>query len=75
MAAEPVGPYNEATMLAGNVDGVSPDEKIAVASLHAIKDFARMRPTVYLPTHDPQAGERLNNRQCVVVRGCIDTQT
>ena len=29
--------YNETTMLDGKVDGVSPDEKISVAALRAIK--------------------------------------
>lgn len=57
--------YNETTMLDGKVDGVSPDEKISVAALRAIKHFARTRPTVYLPTHDPQAGDRLKNRQAL----------
>ncbi len=66
--------YNEATMLDGKVDGVSPDEKVSVATLRAINDFARSRPTVYLPTHDPQSGDRLKNRRCVEVRGRIDTQ-
>jgi len=64
--------YTEATMLAGKVDGVSPDENISAATLRAIKEFARSRPTVYLPTHDPQASDRLKNRQCVEVQDRID---
>jgi N-acyl homoserine lactone hydrolase len=53
--------YNESLMLAGRVDGVSPDERTSSATLDAIKRFARSRPTVYLPTHDPQSAARLAN--------------
>ena len=55
--------YNESLMLAGRVDGVSPDERISRATLDAIKGFARGRPTVYLPTHDPQSFARLAGRR------------
>ncbi len=41
--------YTEALMLAGKIDGVSPDERAARATLRAIQNFARTRPTVYLP--------------------------
>ncbi len=57
--------YNEALMLAGRVDGVSSNERISRATLDAIKSFTRSRPTVYLPTHDPQSGSRLANRRIV----------
>jgi N-acyl homoserine lactone hydrolase len=57
--------YNEALMLAGKVDGVSPDDKVSQATLNAIANFARAQPTVYLPTHDPDAAARLAKRQVV----------
>ena len=57
--------YNEKLMLASRVDGVSPDEHVSSATLDAIKGFARSRPTVYLPTHDPQSAARLANRSLV----------
>jgi N-acyl homoserine lactone hydrolase len=57
--------YNEHLMLAGKVDGVSADERISGATLHAIKSFTQSRPTVYLPTHDPQSGLRLTNQRLV----------
>jgi glyoxylase-like metal-dependent hydrolase (beta-lactamase superfamily II) len=57
--------YNEALMLAGKVDGVSSDDAVSGATLKAIAAFAQFRPTVYLPTHDPQSGSRLANRQVV----------
>jgi glyoxylase-like metal-dependent hydrolase (beta-lactamase superfamily II) len=57
--------YNESMMLAGRVDGVSPDERVSSASLATIRTFANERPTVYLPTHDPESGTRLAGR-CIV---------
>jgi glyoxylase-like metal-dependent hydrolase (beta-lactamase superfamily II) len=54
--------YNEELALAGKVDGVSPDERISSATLGAIRRFAEERPTVYLPTHDPQSAIRLMRR-------------
>jgi N-acyl homoserine lactone hydrolase len=52
-------------MLAGRVDGVSPDERTASATLTAIRSFSQAYPTVYLPTHDPQSATRLANRRLV----------
>jgi len=52
--------YLESTMLNGTIDGVSPNESEAGATLAAIREFCEQRPTVYLPTHDPQSAERLN---------------
>jgi glyoxylase-like metal-dependent hydrolase (beta-lactamase superfamily II) len=57
--------YNEHLMLGGKVDGVSADDRISSATLHAIKSFTQSQPTVYLPTHDPQSGVRLANRRLV----------
>jgi glyoxylase-like metal-dependent hydrolase (beta-lactamase superfamily II) len=55
--------YNQALMLAGKLDGVSADERVCGATLDAIKNFVTSRPTVYLPTHDPAAADRLANRR------------
>ena len=55
--------YTEALMLAGQIDGVSADDGMALATLDAIKRYAAERPTVYLPTHDPESAERLSNRR------------
>ena len=59
--------YLEATMLNGAVDGVSPDETAAKATLAQIRQLCSSGPTVYLPTHDPQSGERLAARRAVSV--------
>jgi N-acyl homoserine lactone hydrolase len=55
--------YTEALMLAGKVDGVSPDARVSAATLSAIRHFALQRPTVYLPTHDPDSGARFAARK------------
>jgi N-acyl homoserine lactone hydrolase len=57
--------YLETTMLHGTVDGVSPDEATAKATLARIRQLCAGRPTVYLPTHDPQSGARLVARRAV----------
>ncbi len=61
--------YAERDMLAGDVDGVSADYAIAQATLRALQQLAANRPTVYLPTHDPESETRLSNRR---LAGWID---
>jgi N-acyl homoserine lactone hydrolase len=55
--------YTEELMLAGRLDGVSAAEQVSGATLNAIRRFAQSRPTVYLPTHDPLAADRLASRR------------
>ena len=57
--------YTEAAMLAGQIDGISPNAKVTAGTLAAIRQFAAERPTIYLPTHDPESGARLAARQVV----------
>ena len=57
--------YLESTMLRGTVDGVSPDETVAAATLARIREFCSQRPTVYLPAHDPHAAQRLRQSRSV----------
>jgi N-acyl homoserine lactone hydrolase len=57
--------YSEALMLDGAIDGVTPDLRAARDTLHRIREFTRQQPVVYLPSHDPEAGERLEARQVV----------
>lgn len=59
--------YNEELMLAGKLDGVSADEQVSGATLDTIRRFTQSRPTVYLPTHDPQADGRLAKRQVAAI--------
>ncbi len=55
--------YLESTMLRDTVDGVSPDEAMAAATLARIREFCTRRPAVYLPAHDPDAAQRLRERR------------
>jgi glyoxylase-like metal-dependent hydrolase (beta-lactamase superfamily II) len=57
--------YDERLMLAGCVDGVSPDDDLAAATLRAIRQFARSRRMIYLPTHDPESAARLTSHTYV----------
>ena len=57
--------YTEQLMLEQAVDGVSPDEKIAAQTLKRILAYTQANPTVYLPSHDSEAKERLAQRQVV----------
>lgn len=59
--------YLESTMLSGVVDGVSRDESAAKGTLAQIRALCAARPTVYLPTHDPNSAERLAARRTVYV--------
>ena len=57
--------YTEALMMAGKVDGVTADAAVSGATLSTIRHFALQRPTVYLPTHDPDSSVRFATRQVV----------
>jgi hypothetical protein len=52
-------------MLAGALDGVAADEQAARATLRAINTFVQQTPTVYLPSHDPDAARRLAERETI----------
>jgi N-acyl homoserine lactone hydrolase len=54
--------YTEQLMLEQAIDGVSPDETIARATLDRVKRFVLETPAVYLPSHDPDAAQRLATR-------------
>jgi glyoxylase-like metal-dependent hydrolase (beta-lactamase superfamily II) len=55
--------YTEQLMLAGTPDGASPDPGRARQTLARIRQLTAQRPTVYLPTHDPEATTRLERGQ------------
>jgi N-acyl homoserine lactone hydrolase len=57
--------YTERLMLDGVADGVSPDPAQARTSLDRIRRLTEQRPTVYLPSHDPESQARLAARQVV----------
>jgi glyoxylase-like metal-dependent hydrolase (beta-lactamase superfamily II) len=51
--------YNQHLLLAGKVDGVSPDVAISRQTLSHIVALAKEQPLVYLPSHDPDGAKRL----------------
>ncbi len=58
--------YTQELMLKEQIDGVSNDRQIARRTLENIHAFCRLRPTVYLPSHDPDTPDRLANLQLAV---------
>ena len=59
--------YTEQLMVDQVLDGVSPNAKPAHQTLARIREYVQSTPTVYLPTHDPKAVERLATRQLVTL--------
>jgi N-acyl homoserine lactone hydrolase len=57
--------YTERLLVEDALDGVAPDPKAARETMARIRELAAERPTVYLPAHDPEAGERLEQRRPV----------
>jgi N-acyl homoserine lactone hydrolase len=57
--------YTQALMLAGRADGVAPRRSLALETLARIRRLAAERPTVYLPSHDPDSARRLGARETV----------
>ena len=51
--------YSQDNLLAGRVDGISPNAAIARDTMARLAALAAERPTVLLPTHDPDAADRL----------------
>ena len=57
--------YSQLLMLDEAVDGVAPDEQTSRQTLRRIHAYTQQVQTVYLPSHDPEARERLFQRQTV----------
>jgi glyoxylase-like metal-dependent hydrolase (beta-lactamase superfamily II) len=55
--------YTEQLMVDQAVDGVAPDEEAARTTLERVLGYVAERPTVYLPSHDPDSARRLSVRQ------------
>ena len=60
--------YTERALVEGRVDGVSPSEAVSLRTMQTVLRLAQERPTVYLPTHDPEAGNRLANAVTIPVK-------
>ena len=61
--------YSEASLVAERLDGISPNESVALATLARLKAFAAARPAVFVFAHDPLSAERLARRQTLVRAG------
>jgi N-acyl homoserine lactone hydrolase len=59
--------YTQQLMLSQSVDGVAADEALALQTLQRILEYTKVTPTVYLPSHDPEAAQRLGARKEGVV--------
>lgn len=60
--------YTQRLMLDGTADGVTDDPATARRTLGLIRELAAARPTVYLPSHDPDAARRLAAGEAAPVR-------
>jgi glyoxylase-like metal-dependent hydrolase (beta-lactamase superfamily II) len=57
--------YTQKALIEGQVDGVSPNEVVSLRTMQRIMRLAQERPMVYLPSHDPESGNRLVNAATV----------
>lgn len=55
--------FSEEQLVHGTVAGICADTGAAVETLWWLREFARTRSTVYLPTHDAASGQRLGDLQ------------
>ena len=51
--------YTQRALVGGQVDGVSPSEAVSLRTMQSVLRLAQEHPTVYLPSHDPESGDRL----------------
>jgi len=54
--------YNQQLLLAGKIDGVSPNVAVSHQTINQIVALGKERPLVYLPSHDPESEHRLLNQ-------------
>ena len=59
--------YTAELLLAGKPDGIGPDPQKQQETHQRILAYATQNPTVYLPSHDPEAQKRLAHRAIVPV--------
>lgn len=53
--------YSQEQVLMNELAGVNADYKLTAKTYQNIVDYCRLRKTIYLPTHDENAGQRLLN--------------
>ncbi len=55
--------YTQQLMLSQTIDGVAASEALARQTLQRILAYTQTTPTIYLPSHDPEAARRLATRK------------
>jgi glyoxylase-like metal-dependent hydrolase (beta-lactamase superfamily II) len=60
--------YDQAQLLDLQVDGVSPDDEVARATMRAVLEHGTAHPTVVLPSHDPESATRLRETSTIAPR-------
>ena len=59
--------YTEHHLKNRTIDGVTPDVAAARTTLERTLAYIQQRPTIYLPSHDPESVTRLQNQQVTTV--------
>jgi glyoxylase-like metal-dependent hydrolase (beta-lactamase superfamily II) len=59
--------YTEDLLLSGKADGIGSDPQVQQETHRRILAYAGKNPTVYLPSHDPAAKTRLENRLTIQI--------
>jgi N-acyl homoserine lactone hydrolase len=59
--------YNQDQVLAGELAGINADYSKSKQTYKNLMDYASLHKTIYLPTHDGNAGNRLKNKSYLVV--------
>ena len=60
--------FSEEQLLGSTIPGISYDVKATRESKRRVIDYARRRPTVFLPAHDPLAPQRLAQGTTIALR-------
>lgn len=66
--------YSDELLIAGTTDGIGPDPLTQQETHAQILAYADANPTVFLPSHDPEAGERLINRTPIPSNQILEPQ-
>lgn len=55
--------YRQSNLQKLLVDGITMDPELSLSTLKKVKSYSLERPTIVLPSHDPDGPERLNKRE------------
>jgi N-acyl homoserine lactone hydrolase len=58
--------YNQEQVLVGELAGINADYANSKKTYKSLMDYASLHKTIYLPTHDGNAGNRLKNKSFLV---------